>query len=306
MTFIRSYRGELILLAASLIWGTAFLFQSLANGVMGPFTFTTVRSLVATVVMGGVILIRAQMMPKKKLHMLGQPKGYQLAVYAGVATAIAMLLQQVGLLGTTSGKAGFLTSFYILFVPLLGFFIHRKPSLTVWIGLIAAVIGFYFLSFVGQEDGTINGYDLLIIGCAIAYAFQIFFIDQVKGQLDSLMFSFIQFGVATGITAIPMLITEGLNISFLQDATAITSILYVGVMSSCVAYTLQIVGQKRAKSAPVATLIMSLEAVFALLAGMIFLQEVVYGNQWLGMVFIFFGILIVNIPWASIRLNFRK
>jgi drug/metabolite transporter (DMT)-like permease len=306
MAFLKSYRGELILLAASLIWGTAFLFQSLANGVMGPLTFTTVRSFIATIVMGGVILIRAQFMPRKHIRLLGNSKGYRLAIYAGIATAVAMLLQQVGLLGTSSGKAGFLTSFYILFVPLLGFFINRKPSITVWVGLIAALIGFYFLSFLNQEDGMLNGYDLLIIGCAVAYAFQIFFIDQVKGQLDSLMFSFVQFGVATVITSIPMITIEGVDFSFLTNPTAIMAILYVGIMSSCVAYTLQIVGQKRAKSAPVATLIMSLEAVFALLAGMIFLRELVVANQWLGMGFIFLGILVVNMPWATIRFNFRK
>jgi drug/metabolite transporter (DMT)-like permease len=306
MTKMKGYLGEIILLGASVIWGTAFIFQRIANGVMAPYTFVTVRSLIASVVMGGALLIRARYMPKKQLASLGQKQGYLLAIYAGLAISLAMILQQIGLVGTTSGKAGFLTSFYIIFVPLLGFLIKRIPTPSVWFGLLAAILGFYFLSFTSPTTLAINGYDLLILGCAVAYAFQIFFIDRIQGRIDSLMFSFVQFSVATVVTAIPMLINEGIDFSFLSNQAAIGALLYVGVMSSCVAYTLQIVGQKRAKSAPVATLIMSLEAVFALLAGIIFLQEPVIDNQWIGMTLIFLGILIVNLPWAKFFIKLQK
>jgi drug/metabolite transporter (DMT)-like permease len=306
MKFLKSYIGELILLAASMIWGTAFIFQSVANDVMQPFTFVTTRSLIATVVMGLFILIRSKVNPNKTISKLGKTQGYALAIFAGLALSIAMLLQQVGLLGTSSGKAGFLTALYILFVPLLGFLVQKKPTLTVWIGLLVAISGFYFLSFSGETGFSINLYDLLILGCAFAYAFQIFFIDQIQNRLDSLMFSFVQFAVATLVTSIPMLLVEGIDVSFLQSSTAIYALLYVGVVSSCIAYTFQIIGQKRVKSAPVATLIMSLEAVFALLAGMIFLQESITAVQSLGMVLILSAIVLVTIPWKRIQSSLQK
>ena len=306
MRFLNNYFGEFILLAASVIWGTAFIFQSIANTVMEPYTFVTTRSLIATIVMGIFILIRAKVNPKKQLQHLGHAKGYRLAIYAGISLSLAMILQQVGLIGTTSGKAGFLTSLYILFVPLLGFLIHKKPTLTVWLGLLGALIGFYFISMNQEEVFIMNGYDLLIVGCAISYAFQIFFIDQVQHQLDSLMFSFVQFALATFITAIPTVILEGVNFSYLSSPEAIYALLYVGVVSSCIAYTFQIIGQKRVKNAPVATLIMSLEAVFALLAGMLFLQETITLLQSIGMMFILGSIIAVNIPWAKITLKNQK
>ena len=306
MKIVKSYLGELILLAASMIWGTAFIFQSVANDVMQPYTFVTTRSLIATIVMGLFILIRSKVNPNKHLSKLGKPQGYTLAVLAGLALSIAMILQQVGLLGTTSGKAGFLTALYILFVPLLGFIVNKKPTVIVWIGLLGAILGFYFLSFSGETGFSINLYDMLILGCAFAYAFQIFFIDQIQNRLDSLMFSFVQFAVATVITSIPMLIVEGIDLSYLQSPTAIYALLYVGVVSSCIAYTFQIIGQKRVKSAPVATLIMSLEAVFALIAGMIFLQETITLSQSLGMALILASIVLVTIPWKKIQGSLQK
>ena len=306
MKIVKSYLGELILLAASMIWGTAFIFQSVANDVMQPYTFVTTRSLIATFVMGLFILIRSKVNPNKHLSKLGKPQGYTLAVLAGLALSIAMILQQVGLLGTTSGKAGFLTALYILFVPLLGFIVNKKPTVIVWIGLLGAILGFYFLSFSGETGLSINLYDMLILGCAFAYAFQIFFIDQIQNRLDSLMFSFVQFAVATVITSIPMLVVEGIDLSYLQSPTAIYALLYVGVVSSCIAYTFQIIGQKRVKSAPVATLIMSLEAVFALIAGMIFLQETITLSQSLGMALILASIVLVTIPWKKIQGSLQK
>jgi drug/metabolite transporter (DMT)-like permease len=306
MKILKSYFGELILLVASMIWGTAFMFQLVANDVMQPYTFVTTRSFIATVVMGLLILIRSKVNPNKQIAKLGKPKGYTLAVLAGLALSIAMILQQVGLLGTTSGKAGFLTALYILFVPLLGFFVNKKPTFVVWLGLLGAISGFYFLSFSGEIGLSINVYDMLILGCAFAYAFQIFFIDQIQNRIDSLMFSFVQFAVATVITSIPMLVVEGIDLSFLQSATAIYALLYVGIVSSCIAYTFQIIGQKRVKSAPVATLIMSLEAVFALIAGMVFLQETITPSQSVGMALILASIVLVTIPWKKIQGSLQK
>ena len=286
--------GELILLAASIIWGTAFIFQSIAMEVMGPFLFVTTRSLIASVVMGLLVLIRARMNPTKQLMHLGNKKGYRLALLTGLSLTLAMVFQQLGMVGTTAGKAGFLTTLYIVFVPFIGILFAIVPPKVLYVSTPLAVIGFYFLS-VQDNFGTLNGYDLWILGSAIGYAVQILLIDQLKQNMDTFMFSFLQFSIATVLSLIPTLLFEAITFDFLSSFEAIYSLLYVGVMSSCIAYTMQVIGQKRSKSASFASLIMSLESIFAVLAGVLFLQEVLTGFQLLGMGFIFTSITMITL-----------
>jgi drug/metabolite transporter (DMT)-like permease len=292
---LKRIHGEYILLFASLIWGTSFIFQSIAMASMGPYLFVTVRSLIASVVMGVVIVIRPWIVSGKKIKNLGTTKGYFLAIISGLSLIIAMTLQQVGIVGTTAGKAGFLTTLYIIFVPLLGLIIGRLPPKSIYISAPLAVIGFYFLS-VQSNFGVLNQYDVLILLSALFYAIQIMVIDLISKHLDSLMFSFVQFTVSFLISLIPTFIFEGITFDFLFSAEAVYALLYVGILSSCVAYTLQIVGQKRAKNASSASLIMSLEAIFATLAGVLFLNEVITWIQFLGMVLIFIAILLIQLP----------
>lgn len=293
---LKRFHGEYILLFASIIWGTSFIFQSIAMSSMGPYLFVSARSLLASIVMATTIMIRSLFIPKKKLKYLGASKGYILAILSGISLIVAMTLQQVGIVGTTAGKAGFLTTLYIVFVPLLGLFIGKFPPKTIFISAPLAVIGFYFLS-VQSNFGNFNPYDGLILLSAIFYAIQIMVIDQVTTRLDSLMFSCVQFFVAFILSLIPTLIYEGITFDFLLNPQTIYALLYVGILSSCVAYTLQIVGQKRAKSASSASLIMSLEAIFATLAGVLFLNEIISFQQLLGMTFIFAAIIFIQLPW---------
>jgi drug/metabolite transporter (DMT)-like permease len=286
--------GELILLAASIIWGTAFIFQSIAMEGMGPFLFVTARSLIASVVMGLLVLIRARMNPTKQFKHLGNKKGYRLALLTGLSLTLAMVFQQLGMVGTTAGKAGFLTTLYIVFVPFIGILFAIVPPKVLYVSTPLAVIGFYFLS-VQDNFGTLNGYDLWILGSAIGYAVQILLIDQLKQNMDTFMFSFLQFSIATVLSLIPTLLFEAITFDFLRSFEAIYSLLYVGVMSSCIAYTMQVIGQKRSKSASFASLIMSLESIFAVLAGVLFLQEVLTGFQLLGMGFIFTSITMITL-----------
>jgi drug/metabolite transporter (DMT)-like permease len=296
----QTYLGEIILLIAAMIWGTAFIFQSIGMNYMGPYMFVTVRSLIAMVVMGLTIYLRGIYYPKKSIAKLGNKKGYALAVLTGVFLIIAMIVQQIGITGTTSAKAGFLTSFYILFVPLFGITLKTKPTPIIFLSSLIAIIGFYFLS-IQDNLGMINPFDVLILISAVAYAWQILVIDRVGNRLDSLMFSFVQFTVATVISIIPTLLFEGINFSFLQSPEAIYALLFVGILSSCLAYTFQIIGQKRSKNASVASLIMSLEAVFAALAGYLWLQELITGYQLLGMALILLAIISVHIPYAEFK-----
>ena len=291
----KKFHGEYILLIASLIWGTSFIFQSIAMTYIGPYFFVTIRTLIASIVMGSVILIRALINPKKKIKSLGTTKGYVLALLSGFSLIIAMALQQVGIVGTTAGKAGFLTTLYIVFVPLLGLLVAKLPPKTIFISAPLAVLGFYFLS-VQVNLGSFNPYDLLILLSAVFYALQIMVIDQVSTKLDSLMFSWVQFTVSLVLSLIPTLLFEGITMTFLTQPEVIYALLYVGVLSSCVAYTMQVIGQKRAKSASSASLIMSLEAVFATLAGILFLNEVITLLQLLGMGLIFIAIIIIQLP----------
>ncbi len=300
--------GDFILLAASLIWGTAFLFQSVAMDTMGPYTFVTVRGLLATGVLFLILVIRARVMPQKRLVHLGTPKGYRLAVLGGVILAFAMVTQQVGIVGTTTSKAGFITTLYIMFVPLIGMFFRQRYPLKTWIALGLGLVGFYLLSTEGTWQ-ALNGYDALILLTAFFYGAQIYLIDQLKDSLDSLMFSFIQFGVATVLSILPTLIIEGINMTFMTSTNAIIALLYVGIVSSVIAYSLQVVGQKRSSSAPTASLMMSLEGVFASLSGVIFLSEVISLMQLLGMLLILSGIVMAQLRFSFLKkvlLKFKK
>jgi drug/metabolite transporter (DMT)-like permease len=292
--------GDYILLAASLIWGTAFYFQSVAMDVMGPYTFVTVRGILATTALGFILVIRSRFMPSKTLFKLGTKRGYTLAVFGGLILAFAMITQQVGIVGTTTGKAGFITTLYIIFVPLIGVFFKQRYPLKTWLALGLGLVGFFYLSTEGTLT-SINAYDALILLTAFAYGAQIYLIDQLKTSIDSMMFSFVQFGVATLVSIVPTLWLEGIDISFLVSVDAVIALLYVGIVSSVIAYTLQVVGQKRSSSAPVASLMMSLEAIFATLAGVLWLNEIISSIQAFGMVLIFLAILL-----SQISLRFLK
>jgi drug/metabolite transporter (DMT)-like permease len=300
--------GDFILLAASLIWGTAFLFQSVAMDDMGPYTFVTVRGLLATIVLLLILVIRARFMPRKRLVYLGTAKGYRLAILGGFILALAMITQQVGIIGTTTSKAGFITTLYIMFVPLIGIFFRQSYPLKTWMALVLGLIGFYLLSTEGTLQ-LLNGYDALILLTAFFYGAQIYLIDQLKDSIDSLMFSFIQFGVATLLSVIPTVWLEGVDLTFLSSTDAMISLLYVGIVSSVIAYSLQVVGQKRSSSAPTASLMMSLEGVFATLSGVLFLAEVISWMQLMGMIFILSGIVIAQVRFSFLKkvlLKFKK
>lgn len=287
-------RNSFILFLTALIWGVAFVAQSVGMDYVGPFTFNCVRSLI-----GGAVLIPCMAVlrrinpPEKKEGGDRQEQKKTLlagGVCCGLALCAASSLQQVGILYTSVGKAGFITAFYIVIVPVLGIFFHKKCSAFVWAGVALALAGLYFLCI--TESLTIGKGDLLVFLCALLFSVHILVIDHFSPLVDGVAMSCIQFFVSGIICAVPMLLFEKPQIGHILAAWQ--PILYAGVMSCGVAYTLQIIGQK-GMNPTVASLILSLESVISVLAGMILLGQKLSGREILGCALMFAAILLAQL-----------
>ena len=260
-------KNAVMLLLTSLIWGTAFVAQSVGMDFLEPFTFNGVRSFI-----GGVTLLPGIWLLEK---MNGKPEVdgtrkdlIQGGIACGLLLFAASSLQQMGIQYTTAGKAGFITAFYIVFVPVLGIFLKKAAGWKVWMSVFLALIGLYFLCI--KEGFSIGKGDIMIFACALVFAVHILVIDYYSPKVDGVKMSCIQFFVC-GIASLPfMFLTETPQIGDILDARM--PILYAGVMSSGVGYTLQILGQKTAPPA-LASILMSMESVFAALAGWVILGE---------------------------------
>ena len=281
-------KGIIALLVATLIWGSTFVAQSVGLDLIEPFTFQVGRTVLAVPFMVILLLIQN---PKDFLSSWKNPKLWKAGIPCGVALFAASGLQQMGMVHTDAGKSGFLTAMYIILVPLLGIFMKRKPSKTIYISVVLAVAGLYLLSCVGVT--TINRGDLMLLGCALAFAFQILFVEIFGKGLNGVQLNCAQCIVNGVLSAIVMLLFEEPNME------AITAcwlpLMYAGVLSMGVAFTLQIVGQKYLDSAP-ASIIMSLESVFAVLAGWLILGETMTTAETIGCVLMFAAVILSQIP----------
>ena len=283
-------RGNLLLLLASLIWGTAFVAQSVGMEHIGPFTFMAARSIIGALSLVPVILLQNA----RKKHM-GQPVKMSAGskrsllrggILCGLLLTVAANLQQAALLYTTTGKAGFLTALYILLVPIAGIFMGRRVVPAVWLAIAVAAIGLYLLSV--QSSLTIDPADLLLIACAFVFTGHILAVDHYSPKVSGVALSCLQFVVAGLLSSVMMFLFESPSVPDLL-ASALP-LLYVGVLSSGVAYTLQIMGQRLTTPA-VASLIMSGEAIFALVGGMLILGERMTGREALGSALMFIAII---------------
>lgn len=283
-------KGSLLLLFGTLIWGTAFVAQSVGMDHIGPFTFQAVRSMLAVSAMLPAILLldRRSGAPSGSWRQKELWKGGALC---GTALFIASGLQQVGLVYTDAGKAGFITALYIVLVPVIGVFLKQKAGLRVWLSVALAVAGLYLLSCMGASG--INFGDLCLMGCAVAFAVQITLVDRYAGGLDGMKLNFVQFLVNAMLSAVMMLLLEKPTLSGILACA--WPLVYTGVMSSGVAYYLQILGQQRLSSTP-ASLIMSLESVFAALSGWLVLNERLSPTELLGCALVFCGVILSQLP----------
>ena len=287
-------KSSLILLLTATIWGGAFVAQSVGMEYIGPFTFNAIRC-----VLGGLVLIPVILVLKKKKETgaENQEKEDKKTLWAGgiacgVILCIASNLQQFGIMEASVGKSGFFTALYIVMIPVIGIFIGKRPGIKLWFCVALAVVGMYLLC---MKDGsfTIERADIMLLLCALAFSFHILVVDYFSPKVDGVKMSCIQFFVCGVLSAVGMLFTETPDISNIQAAWL--PLLYAGLLSCGVGYTLQIVGQKGINPV-IASLIMSLESVISALAGWVILGQVLSPKEILGCVLMFVAIIITQIP----------
>lgn len=291
-------RNSLLLLLTSFIWGVAFVAQSVGGEAVGCFTFNGVRSLIGALVLIPVILFldaqkKKELGEEKFEEQKGNPKTLLLGgVCCGLMLCVASNFQQFGISFTTVGKAGFITAMYILIVPVLGLFMKKRVGIKVWLGVVIAMAGLYLLCMTSECFSLSKG-DFLVLVCAGFFSLHILIIDHFSPKCDGVRLSCIQFFVCGTISMIIAFIFEN------PDMGAIFAgwlpILYAGVMSCGVAYTLQIIGQKN-MDPTVASLILSLESVFSVLAGWLILNQRLSARELLGCVLMFLAIILAQLP----------
>lgn len=288
-------RQSLLLLLTATIWGVAFVSQSVGMDYVGPFTFNAVRSLIGAAVLVPCIFLLQKLQKKEEGQEVHKKEDRKTlltgGICCGVILAVASSFQQFGLMYTTVGKAGFITAMYIILVPLFGIFLKKKVGLRIGVSVVIAVAGLYLLCM--TESLRLEAGDVLVLICAVVFSFHIMVIDHFSPLVDGVKMSCIQFLVCGILCSIGMFVFEEPSLSMLFAAWK--PILYAGVMSCGVAYTLQIIGQK-GMNPTVASLIMSLESVISVLAGFVLLGEVLSGRELAGCVLMFAAIVLAQLP----------
>lgn len=305
-------RNTFFLFLTAMIWGAAFVAQSVSMDYIGPFTFICLRSVIGGLFLIPVIIVLDGIRKKSQnesadvvnseniLHIETEEKqrlswkNKQLiegGIVCGIFLFFANCFQQTGIQYTTVGKAGFITTFYIIIVPLIGLFFKKYCGILTWIGVVIALAGLYFLCI--TQKLTIQRGDALILCCSVLYAGQILAIDHYNPFVDGVKMSCIQFLTGGILGAVFMLLFENPSIAMILSAAG--PILYTGIMSTGVGYTLQIVGQK-GLNPTVAALILSLESVFSALSGYAFLHQVLTTRELIGCVLMFIAIVLAQLP----------
>lgn len=289
-------RQSLLLLLTATIWGVAFVSQSVGMDYVGPFTFNAVRSLIGAAVLVPCIALLKKMQREeegqRELHKKEDKKTLlRGGICCGVILAVASSFQQFGLLYMTVGKAGFITAMYIILVPVLGIFAGKKVGLRIGISVVVAVAGLYLLCMTGSFG--LEAGDILGLLCAVVFSLHIIVVDHFSPLVDGVKMSCIQFLTCGILCSVCMFLFEEPKLSMILAAWK--PVLYAGVMSCGVAYTLQIVGQK-GMNPTVASLIMSLESVISVLAGFVLLHEVLSRRELFGCVLMFAAIILAQLP----------
>ena len=295
---------KLLLLLAALIWGVAFVAQSVGMDYMGPFTFNGARFLMGSAVLLPLIFFRrknfrGEISRGESCEAYGRERrsrnGRRTALAGGVCCGLALcpaaLFQQFGILHTTVGKAGFITTLYIILVPLAGILLGKKPAGRVWIGAAPACLGFYRLCMSGGFSLSL-GDGLVFVG-AVLFTVHILVIDYFSPRADGVELSCIQFLTAGVISTVLALIFERPDLSALGEG--IVPLAYAGIMSCGVAYTLQVIGQRDTDPA-VASLLLSMESVFSLLAGWMILGQALSPRELSGCALVFGAVILVQLP----------
>ncbi len=289
----KQLKGSLCLLTTTIIWGSAFVAQSVGMDHIGPFTFQAIRCLLAVIGLVPVILLtdRSKKDDKTFITRWCDKTLWKAGILCGIPLFLACNLQQLGIVDTDAGKSAFLTAMYIIIVPLIGIFLKQKPSKLIPFCVVLAVAGLYCLCCVGVTAVSIA--DLYLLGCAFMFAVQIIFIDIFAGSADALRLNAIQAAVCAVLSSVVVVFTEKVQWqSIIQCALPLC---YAGFLSMGAAYSLQIIGQKSLEPTT-ASLIMSLESVFAVVFGGLILGEKLSFWEIVGCILVFTAVILSQIP----------
>ena len=289
-----------LLLTAALIWGLAFVAQDAAADSVPPFTMNATRSIIAALALIPIAGIMRRARGKKLLEATKADRKALLiaGICCGLFLSVAVNFQQFGIAlypdgAAAAGRAGFITALYIVFVPLIGLVFRKKPSPLIIVAVLLSVAGLYLLCLSGGLGSLYTG-DLIVLCCAATFAMQILCVDHFIDRVDGVKLSCIQFFVCAVVSAIMMLIFEKPSMSALLSAWQ--PILYLALLSSAGGYTLQILGQKYASSPTVASILMSMESVFAVLGGAVFAGERLLLREIVGCCVMFAAIILAQLP----------
>ena len=287
----KTLKSSLLLILGAFIWGTAFVAQSVGSNDLNAFAFNCIRNFIGVIALIPVLFWRLKTTGKSLAEVF--TKDLLLGGFiCGVALCIAANFQQMGIEQSTVGKSAFITTLYIVLVPLFGLFFKKKVSLQVWIGVILATVGLYLLCMDGERFVLGTG-DIYLLLCAAFFTLQISAIDHFAPHVDGVALSMVEFFVTGLLSGICMLFTD--VPTYAQISAAAIPLLYTGVFSSGIAYTLQIIGQQNLP-ATLASLIMSLESVFATLAGWLILHELLSTQELIGCGLVFAAVILSQIP----------
>ena len=294
---MKKLRGSAAMLAATILWGASFSAQSRGVRLVDPMLFTALRSVLGALALAVVVML-GDLRRDKRISLWGSAKTPDAkrtlltgGAWCGIVLAVAGTLQQYGMKYTTAAKAGFLTALYIVIVPMLGIFFKRRTSLFLWFAAALALTGAYLLC---GGVGSVGKGEWFVIGCAVVFSVHILLIDRYAPQCDCIRLSCLQFAVASVLNLVGTLVIHApWEAKALADA--LPYLLYAGIASSAVAFTLQMVAQKYLH--PVAaSLLMSLESVFAALGGWLFLHEALSGREFSGCAVIFTAAILAQLP----------
>ena len=293
-------KGNLMLMTTAFIWGTAFVAQKAGMDLVSPVAFNGIRTLVGAFALIPVILIMGRGKEKEPLDKTLIIGG----ICCGLALCAAGNVQQIGLYYTSVSHTGFITALYVVIVPLMGLFIRKRITPVMWCCVAASAVGLYLLCIPSSGFGSLNIGDLIILGCAVCFAVHILVVDHFSPKVDGVKLSCIQFFVAGIASLIIMQFADpaiGFTLPSIGDICASWfTILYAGVISWGVAYTLQVLGQKETEPA-IASMILCLESVFAVIAGMILLGEMMSLREIIGCVIMFAAIVVANLPEGRLK-----
>lgn len=291
-------KGVFMLLLTALIWGSSFVAQSVGMESVRAFTFNGIRTLLGAAVLLPFILVRDKITGRSmtveelEARKKSDRKMFKYGLILGIVFCVASNLQQVAFYTSTAGKIAFVTAIYMFFVPIIGLFIGKRVSLVTWICVFAGFVGLYFLCIDPANLGGVNAGDLFALGCAFFYAIHILLVEKFAPDVDGIKLSCMQFVISGCISVVIMFLFE--NPQAVAIKSAVPAILYSGIMSCGVAYTFQIIGQKYTE-ATIASLLMCMESVFAVLAAAVILGDRLSGREIAGCVIMFAAIILSQV-----------